>query len=375
VISNDDYHSIVQGKPQLDDSFVPAQAVVIGAVATSVTSNAEPSVRARSGPGLSDESGAGSRIWLYCADGDDAPVRHDETDLPEVGERELLWVDSDLESVEQLAPVWEKLKVTDLVSGLTGTGDEPGLVQHDDVIHIKVKALNDESAPVTLHCLVGGNWVVSLHDGNLDLVDQFNEPFHGETRIGELDGPSFLSMVLDWQISGYFDVIEDIQSDIDRLDEELLRRFPNGDGLLDRLQDLRRRVRELRKTLSPHRDLFELLSHPDSGSVLGSETAPSYRRLSHRLQQGMDAIDTTRDMIVGSFDIFMTRTAQATNDIMKRLTTISILLLPAVVIAGIMGMNFRVAIFDQPWMFWVILGLMAALAGVTLLVAKRKKWF
>ena len=349
--------------------------MVINVVPSSTTSDIlenESSVRARPDSSKTD---AGSRIWLYCADGDDAPVRQDDSALPDVGERELLWVDADLDLVDQLAPVWERLEVADLISGLTATGDDPGLVQLDEIMHIKVKALDSESEPVTLHCLVGNNWVVSLHHGSLDLVDQFNKPFHGETRIGELDGQSFLSMVLDWQISGYFDVIEDIQSDIDQLDEELLRRFPNGDGLLDRLQGLRRRVRDLRKTLAPHRDLFEVLSHPESGSVLGSDSTSSYRRLSQRLQQAMDAIDTTRDMIVGSFDIFMTRTAQATNDIMKRLTTISILLLPAVVIAGIMGMNFRVAIFDRPWMFWVVLGLMAALAGVTLLIAKRQKWF
>lgn len=363
------------GKPKTATGLCWVGSVVIKAVPSSTKSEVienESPVRARADSSNGD---TGSRIWLYCADGDDAPVRQDDTALPEVGERELLWVDSDLESVEQLAPVWERLEVTDLVSDLTGRGDDPGLEQHGNVMHIKVKALNNEAEPITLHCLVGENWVVSLHHGALDLVDQFNEPFNGDTGIGELDGPSFLSMILDWQISGYFEVIEDVQADIDRLDEELLRRFPNGDGLLDRLQDLRRRVRELRTNLAPHRDLFELLSHPESGSVLGSETAPSYQRLSHRLQTAMDAVDTTREMIVGSFDIFMTRTAQATNNIMKRLTTISILLLPAVVIAGIMGMNFRVAIFDTPWMFWVVLGLMAVLAGVTLLVAKRNKWF
>lgn len=243
------------------------------------------------------------------------------------------------------------------------------------MVHIKVTALDTESEPVTLHCLVGENWLVTLHLGTLDLVDEFNKPFHGETRMGELDGPSFLSVVLDWQVSGYFEVIEELQSDIDHLDEELLQRFPDEDDLLQRLQGLRRRVRDLRRILGPHRAVFELLSHPESDSVLGSASTSSYQRLSHRLQQAMDSVDTTRDMIVGSFDIFMTRTAQVTNDIMKRLTTISILLLPAVVIAGIMGMNFKVWIFDRPWMFWVVLGLMGALAGVTLLTARRQKWF
>ncbi len=70
----------------------------------------------------------------------------------------------------------------------------------------------------------------------------------------------------------------------------------------------------------------------------------------------------------------MTRTAQATNDVMRRLTIVSVLLLPAVVIAGIMGMNFKVGLFEQAWMFWVTLGIMATLAAATLWIAKRNKW-
>ncbi len=133
-------------------------------------------------------------------------------------------------------------------------------------------------------------------------------------------------------------------------------------------------MRRLRSTLGPHRQVISLLSHPDSGTVVGTEAADVYQRVEERLQQALDEIDRTREMIVGSFDIFMTRTAQATNDIMKRLTIVSVLLLPAVVIAGIMGMNFEVGFFEQAWIFWVVIAVMVALAGATLYVAKRRNW-
>jgi Mg2+ and Co2+ transporter CorA len=254
------------------------------------------------------------------------------------------------------------------------------VLRHNGLIQLNVHAAGDgaEFEPMALHCLVGTNWIVTLHQGELDLVDEFNKPFHGETLLGELDGPAFLSMVLDWQLGGYFSVIEALQTDIDHLDEELLQHSPKQGTdevtLLQRLQGLRQRVRKLRQTLSPHREVFGLLSHPESDAVVGSDAASDYERLAERLQLALDAVDTTREMIVGSFDIFMTRTAQATNDIMKRLTIVSVLLLPAGVIAGIMGMNFKVGIFEQPWMFWVTLGVMATLATITLVVAKRQKW-
>ena len=255
--------------------------------------------------------------------------------------------------------------------------DRPALIQHDGILQLAVTVLQNESdlEPMTLHCLVGPNWVVTVHRGEMDLVDGFNKPFHGETRLGDLDGPTFLSLVLDWQVSGYFKIIEGLQGDIDHLDEgsadEVLRR---GGQFLERLQEFRRRVRMLRNTLSAHREVLGLLSHPRSDAVVGADAAGDYQRLEGRLQQAIDAVDTAREMIVGSFDIFMSRTSQATNDIMKRLTIVSVLLLPAAALAGIMGMNFKVAIFEWSWMFWVTIGLMLGIAGVTLVVAKRRNW-
>jgi magnesium transporter len=312
---------------------------------------------------------------MYSRDGEDAPVQI-ESPLPDPGKDQLLWADVDLESVSDLNPLWEKLSIENLVQGLDKHRDRPALIQHNGIMQLAVVVLHSERdlEPLTLHCLVGPNWVVTVHQGELDLVDGFNKPFHGETRLGDLDGPTFLSLVLDWQLSGYFKTIEGLQSDIDHLDEDLLTKSPEEDRFLERLQSFRRRVRTLRNTLSAHREVLGLLSHPRSDAVVGADAAGEYQRLEGRLQQAIDAVDTAREMIVGSFDIFMTRTSQATNDIMKRLTIVSVLLLPAAALAGIMGMNFKVAIFEWSWMFWVTIGLMLAIAGVTLVVAKRRNW-
>ena len=309
-------------------------------------------------------------------DGEDAPVRLDGGDITEPTDEQVLWIDVDSGSTDGLQRLWDKLGITDQIGTFDTTPERPHLVHHDGVLQLNVFALRDGSElnPIALMCLVGTNWITTVHDGDLDLVDEFNKPFHGETNLGALNGPAFLSLVLDWQLNGYFKAIENLQADIDRLDEELLQRRPDQDALLDRLLGLRKRVRKLRQTLSPHRDVLGLLSHPESDAAVGSPAAHNYQRLSERLERALDAVDTAREMIVGSFDIFMSRTSQATNDIMKRLTIVSVLLLPAVVIAGIMGMNFKVEMFDWPWMFWVTLSLMAGLATGTLIVARRRNW-
>jgi Mg2+ and Co2+ transporter CorA len=59
---------------------------------------------------------------------------------------------------------------------------------------------------------------------------------------------------------------------------------------------------------------------------------------------------------------------------MRVLTLASVIFLPAVLLAGIMGMNFAVDLFDRPELFWVVIGIMVATAAFTLIVARWRSW-
>jgi Mg2+ and Co2+ transporter CorA len=320
-----------------------------------------------------------SRGWLYDVDGMDSPILVDGSQLPTIGKKQMLWVDVDLDKAGPLDQLWDHLNIPDLSEAFAQGDSRPHLVRYPGFLHLNVFALRNDRAdlePMALHCLVGKNWIATLHDGALDLADRFNEPLIGETRLGELDGPRFLALVLNWVLNGYFLAIEAQQLDSDRLDEDLLRRA--GDEIhsdpIDRLVAMRRTVRRLRTTLSQHRELLALLSQPQSELLFESKSSSDFEHLSRRFERAIDAVDNAREMIVGSFDIFMTQTTSATNEIMKRLTLASVLLLPAAVLAGIMGMNFKVPVFELPWMFGVTVATMAALAGITILIAKLRRW-
>jgi Mg2+ and Co2+ transporter CorA len=59
---------------------------------------------------------------------------------------------------------------------------------------------------------------------------------------------------------------------------------------------------------------------------------------------------------------------------MRSLTLLSAILLPAVVLAGIMGMNFEVGFFEAPANFFVVIGAMVGLAALVLVVARWREW-
>jgi Mg2+ and Co2+ transporter CorA len=51
-----------------------------------------------------------------------------------------------------------------------------------------------------------------------------------------------------------------------------------------------------------------------------------------------------------------------------------VILLPGALIAGVMGMNFKVGVFDETWMFYVVLVVILALAPLTVGIAKMRNW-
>jgi len=74
-------------------------------------------------------------------------------------------------------------------------------------------------------------------------------------------------------------------------------------------------------------------------------------------------------------NLYMSFSAQKTNDVMKVLTIFSVFFMPLTFIVGIYGMNFEfMPELKQKWGYPVILIVMAIVTGVIYQWFRRKKW-
>jgi Mg2+ and Co2+ transporter CorA len=96
--------------------------------------------------------------------------------------------------------------------------------------------------------------------------------------------------------------------------------------------------------------------------------------LRDRLEAAVQAARDSRESVVGSFDVLLASTGQRTNEIMKVLTLVSVLILPGTLLAGVMGMNFKLGLFTEDVYFWVVIAAMVLVAIVTLVVARMRDW-
>lgn len=286
---------------------------------------------------------------------------------------ELLWIDTD-RSADALRAIDDALGWDGVMARLEDASARPRVVIGRDVVRITVTGLKkgtDAPHPQAVDLITATNVVVSVHEAELEGLGLPLEVVAGETEFGALDESAFVAVLLDGILNGYFHAVEQIERRIDEYDERALRARLDDDLVSD-LVGLRRRVAVLRRALNPQREVFYTLERP--GLVLGDSEGAAWPQIADRFRQAVEAIENARELLVGTFDIVISRSGERTNDVMRVLTVVSSVLLPSVVIAGIMGMNFKPGFFDDPQNFVLVVVAMIALAVGILLFARFKHW-
>lgn len=257
--------------------------------------------------------------------------------------------------------------------------DRPSLriaESHSRVVALAAPRAEDED-PQLLVCLVGRSWVVTAHAEPVEAMRRFHELVEGVGEIGRLDAPSFLADALEWVVATYARAFSDIEEKLERADEEILTRPHRAiDPEVRRLVGVRRDVGRLRRLLVPHRDVFAALAHPEFDVISTPRSAELFSALCDRVDDAIEDARDAREALVGSFDMLVLRTEHRTNEIVKVLTFVSILLLPGALIAAVAGMNVNLTLMDfvTSGVFWLTIAVIAVIAAAALLLARRRRW-
>lgn len=318
--------------------------------------------------------------YLYDAVGNDEKIGIEDIDLKKLGKKKLLWVDLRERNEKKLEEITAALGLEDVpCKAIVGDKRRPKLDKFgnffqfciDSVVTGK-KALPEK---VSIDFIVGENFVVTIHDGEVDYFAEFRKREKSETTLGELDAESFVATLLDMHIVSYFRALEELELEVDRLDEKVLKktRIETEEFLTD-MVELRRRVSLLRRWLMPHREVIYTLSRADFQQIAESDSLDQYKMLNSHFENAVDAIESSRDTVLSTFELYATRSAHEMNKFIQRLTFFTVLLGSLAVIAGVLGMNYKVDFFESSIGFWVTIAGMALIAVALTLFAHRKHW-
>jgi magnesium transporter len=341
--------------------------------------------RPRDGDGEPGESGerqhdARVRVRRFDADRKDQVLELDDALDRRPSERQLLWIDISGPMPEGLVTrLTHAFELDDSTArALDSAAPQPALSVHGSYLHLTVAAEPDALRPrdsAWLTAVAAPNAVITLHEQPIEFLEDLDEQVQADSAYGLLDSHSFLATLLQATVTSYLRAVDRIEEDVERLDELSLR-DRRQKRLLQDLVTVRGRIAELRRLLARHRYVYAGLSGVVLGEAKEAEngTLP-LREVATRYAEAMVAIEGARELVLGSFNVYSTRTAQRTNDTMKVLTLVTVLLLPGSLIAGLLGMNVAVPLDENdPRAFWLVVAGVFVLAIVILVVARRRRW-
>ncbi|MCL5023873.1 MAG: magnesium/cobalt transporter CorA [Nitrospirae bacterium] len=292
----------------------------------------------------------------------------------------VTWINVDgLHNVEYIQKLGDCYGFHPLVlEDILNTDQRPKTEDFGEYLYIVLKMLHDgesaETVTEQISLILGRNFVVSFQEGiEGDVFNPIRERLRtAKGRIRGMGADYLAYSLIDAIVDNYFVVLEKMGERIEDLEEELVQ-TPLA-GTLQELYHLKREMIFLRKAVWPLREVINSLGRAESPLI--SESTRIYLRdiYDHTIQV-IDAIETSRDMLTGMLDIYLSSMSNRMNEVMKFLTIIGTIFIPLTFIAGVYGMNFEhMPELKWRWGYFGLWGVMAGIAVFMLLYFKRKRW-
>jgi magnesium transporter len=223
-----------------------------------------------------------------------------------------------------------------------------------------------------LAAFLSAEFLFTVHGKEMTAVDHIVARLPQDKRILSNGTDFLLYNIVDDMVDAHFPLLEEIEECLDDLQDNIFEDAQPAH--LDELLHLKRDVNILRRVSLPQRELLNQISRGDAQFVQKQHLI-YFRDVYDHMFRIAETIDVERDLMAGTMDAYLSVVANRTNDIMKVLTMLSVILLPITAIAGIYGMNFE----HMPEIHWLhgypfALGLMAATAGTMFMYFYRKGW-
>ena len=192
-------------------------------------------------------------------------------------------------------------------------------------------------------------------------------------RDGDDEHPGrLLYLIVDTIVDSYFPAIDYFDDRIDDLQDKVVDN-PSPD-VLQEVFDIKRELIDLRRVLVNTRDASLHLQR-DPNTIIDADHQLYIRDTYDHVVRLLDSVETQRDLLNNTLDIYLSSVANRTNEVVKVLTVLGTIALPALAISSIYGMNLKGLPFQDSPHGATYVGVLTVLTTIFLLVLLRKmKW-
>lgn len=235
-----------------------------------------------------------------------------------------------------------------------------------------------EIIPGEVDFLVGDGFLITIHYGQINTLKILYDKIKGNQQIratySEKGTGFLLYKVLESLFRRSYPILDHINKDVGELEIKI---FHGADfNLLSKIALMKKNIIEFRKMMKTHHSVLEKLPKYKDSYVTFPQSKIYYKDLQEYSANIWDILEALKETIDTLAETSQSLTAHRLNEITKRLSIFSAILLPATLIAFLFGIGIESLPFrHHPYGFWIVVGLMALTSISLLAIFKKKKWF
>ena len=170
-----------------------------------------------------------------------------------------------------------------------------------------------------------------------------------------------------------FPMLDHINDDIDFLEKGIFEGYERT--MVEKILIVRRNIVNFRKIMQAHKNVIKKVISKNTKYFIPTSIDTYYANILEQTKDIWDILNNQRETIEALHSTNESLISFRLNDIMKILTVISVIIVPANLLASVFGMNTMfMPIVTHPYGFWIILGCMGIVMLILIYYFKRKKW-
>ena len=231
------------------------------------------------------------------------------------------------------------------------------------------------TTPSEVDIFVGASFLITAHAGNLKPLTRLfkqcaEEPEVRDAVMGRSTGYLLYSIV-DRLVDYCFPILNKIDLNIEQVEDDIFEEKVRK--TVQEISIIRRDIIAFRRIIKPLIPVIGSLERK-SRPFLNEETEDYFGDIADHLSKIWDTLEDYKEVIEGLSDTITTLTNNRSNEIIKVLTIISVILLPLTLISGLFGINVRLPFEENPQAFWIVVGIMLVVAVAMLAFFRFRKW-
>lgn len=231
--------------------------------------------------------------------------------------------------------------------------------------------------PAEVDFFIGENYLVTISDGKLEALDGFFTDCYKDTHLQKLymsdHTVSLLHEIIHRLQNATFPMLDHITLDIENIENQIFA--GNERRMVREILIIKRNIVAFRRIMNSHKNIIKKLMAVSNTFFEPGEMRVYLNNALERSKDIWDILETHMETIKAFDETNESMISFQLNDIIKILTTISVILIPANLVVGIFGMNtIHDPIIGNPYDFWIVVGIISAVIVSFYIWFRRKGW-